>query len=126
MVLIDPSYEIKSDYMRVSAAVKDALKRFATGTYLVWHPMLPTIEANQLPDKLKKAGASHWLHATLSVRAPATKGHGMHGSGMFVVNPPWTLAATLEECLPFLATALAVDEGANWSIDQFEQGAKKD
>jgi 23S rRNA (adenine2030-N6)-methyltransferase len=45
---------------------------------------------------------------------------------MFVVNPPWTLAATLEECLPFLATALAVDEGANWSIDQFEQGAKKD
>ncbi len=65
LVLIDPSYEIKSDYMKVAAAIKDGLKRFATGTYLVWHPMLPTIEANNLPDKLKKSGASHWLHATL-------------------------------------------------------------
>ncbi|MCK9382208.1 MAG: 23S rRNA (adenine(2030)-N(6))-methyltransferase RlmJ [Sulfuritalea sp.] len=126
LVLIDPSYEIKSDYMKVVAAIKDGLKRFATGTYLVWHPMLPTIEANHLPDKLKKAGAGHWLHATLSVRAPATKGRGMHGSGIFVINPPWTLAATLEGCLPFLAATLGLDEGANWSIDQFEQGAKKD
>jgi 23S rRNA (adenine2030-N6)-methyltransferase len=79
-----------------------------------------------LPDKLKRGGASHWLHATLSVRAPATKGHGMHGSGMFVINPPWTLAAALEECLPFLATALALDEGASWSVDQLEQASRKD
>jgi 23S rRNA (adenine2030-N6)-methyltransferase len=126
LVLIDPSYEIKSDYMKVSAAIKDGLKRFATGTYLVWHPMLPTIEANQMPDRLKRAGAGHWLHATLNVRAAATKGRGMHGSGMFVVNPPWTLQATLEECLPYLANALAVDPGASWSLDQVEQAAKKD
>ncbi|MCF8151567.1 MAG: 23S rRNA (adenine(2030)-N(6))-methyltransferase RlmJ [Burkholderiaceae bacterium] len=126
LVLIDPSYEIKSDYMKVAAAIKDGLKRFATGMYLVWHPMLPTIEANNLPDKLKKSGASHWLHATLSVRAAATKGRGMHGSGMFVVNPPWTLAAALEECLPYLARVLALEAGADWRIDQFEQGARKD
>jgi len=126
LVLIDPSYEIKSDYLKVIAAIKDALKRFATGTYLVWHPMLPTIEANQLPDRLKKAGAGHWLHATLSVRAPATKGRGMHGSGMFVINPPWTLVATLENCLPFLAATLGLDDGANWSVDQFEASAKQD
>jgi 23S rRNA (adenine2030-N6)-methyltransferase len=50
----------------------------------------------------------------------------MHGSGMFVVNPPWQLAAALEQCLPFLASALALDEGAGWSVDQFEQSAKKD
>ena len=126
LVLIDPSYEIKSDYMKVSAALKDGLKRFATGTYLVWHPMLPTIDANQMPDRLKRAGAGHWLHATLSVRAPATKGRGMHGSGMFVINPPWTLQATLEECLPLLASALAIDSGAGWTLDSFEQPAKKD
>ncbi|MDP1609705.1 MAG: 23S rRNA (adenine(2030)-N(6))-methyltransferase RlmJ [Sulfuritalea sp.] len=125
LVLIDPSYEIKSDYMKVAAAIKDALKRFATGTYLVWHPMLPTIEANQLPDKLKKSGADNWLHATLSVRAPATKGRGMHGSGMFVVNPPWTLAAALEECLPWLAPILALDGKAGWSVERSDTGAAK-
>lgn len=117
LVLIDPSYEIKSDYIKVSVAVKDALKRFATGTYLIWHPLLPSIDANHLPEKLKNAGAGDWLHATLSVRAPATKGHGMHGSGMFVVNPPWTLAATLQETLPYLAKILALDERASWSLD---------
>jgi hypothetical protein len=95
LVLIDPSYEIKSDYPRVVAAIKDGLQRFATGTYMVWMPFLPSIEARALPEKLKKLPAD-WLYASLSVRGPATKGHGMHGSAMFVVNPPWTLKAALE------------------------------
>lgn len=122
LVLIDPSYEIKSDYIKVAHAIKDALKRFAIGTYLVWHPLLPLLEASQLPQKLKKSGATHWLHATLSVRAPSGRqGRGMHGSGMFVINPPWTLTAELEAALPFLATVLGQDERATWSVDQFEQ-----
>jgi 23S rRNA (adenine2030-N6)-methyltransferase len=45
---------------------------------------------------------------------------------MFVINPPWTLQATLEECLPYLAGALAVEPGADWTLDQFEQAARKD
>jgi 23S rRNA (adenine2030-N6)-methyltransferase len=115
LVLIDPSYEIKSDYPRVVAALKDGLKRFATGTYLVWLPFLPTIEARALPDKLRKLPAD-WLYASLSVRGPATQGHGMSGSAMFVVNPPWTLKAALEESLPWLANVLALDEKAGWQV----------
>ena len=124
LVLIDPSYEIKSDYVKVVAAIKDSLKRFATGTLLVWHPLIPQLEANQLPEKLKKAGAAHWLHATLSVNAPSTQGRGMHGSGMFVVNPPWTLAATLNDTLPYLADILALDHQAKWQVDEFEEKNK--
>ncbi len=125
LVLIDPSYEIKSDYLKVATAIKDAQKRFATGTYLVWHPLLPSLDANQLPERLKKSGAEHWLHVTLSVRAPATKGHGMHGSGMFVINPPWTLEAALNECGPVLAEALALDDRAAWSLQSHEEKAKR-
>ena len=124
LVLIDPSYEIKSDYLKVATAIKDAIKRFATGTYLVWHPLLPLIEANKLPEKLKNSGATSWLHATLSVRAPSTKGHGMHGSGMFVINPPWRLEAALNESLPLLTTVLGVDEHAKWTVEHFEQSKK--
>ena len=116
LVLIDPSYEIKSDYLRVVAALKDGLKRFATGTYLVWLPFLPTIEARALPEKLKKLPAD-WLCASLSVRGPATKGHGMSGSAMFVINPPWTLKAELEESLPWLVQVLALDEKAGWTVE---------
>ncbi len=108
LVLIDPSYEIKTDYPRVLVAVKDGLKRFATGTYLVWLPFLPSIEARNLPEKLRKLPAE-WIFASLAVRGPATKGHGMHGSAMFVINPPWTLKAELEVCLPWLAQVLGQD-----------------
>lgn len=125
LVLIDPSYEIKSDYMKVVAAIKDGLKRFATGTMLVWHPLMPQLEANQLPEKLKKAGAAHWLHATLCVNAPSAQGRGMHGSGMFIINPPWTLNAALKETLPYLAQTLALDNHAAWQVDEFELDQKK-
>ncbi len=115
LVLIDPSYEIKSDYPRVVAALKDALKRFATGTYLVWLPFLPSIESRGLPEKLKKLPVD-WLYANLNVCGPATKGHGMNGSAMFVVNPPWTLQAALETSLPWLARVLALDDRAGWEL----------
>jgi 23S rRNA (adenine2030-N6)-methyltransferase len=115
LVLIDPSYEIKSDYLRVVAAIKDGLKRFATGSYLVWLPFLPTLEARSLPDKLKKLPAP-WLYASLSVRGPATQGHGMNGSAMMIINPPWTLKASLAEALPWLAQTLAIDDNAGWEL----------
>jgi 23S rRNA (adenine2030-N6)-methyltransferase len=115
IVLIDPSYEIKSDYPKVVSAIKDGLKRFATGTYVVWLPFLPSIEARSLPEKLKKLQAD-WIYAGLSVRGPATKGHGMSGSAIFVINPPWTLKSDLEASLPWLAHVLALDDKAGWSV----------
>jgi len=124
LVLIDPSYEIKSDYLKIIAAIKDGLKRFATGTYLIWLPFLPSIEARALPDKLRKLPAD-WLYASLSVRGPATKGHGMSGSAMFIVNPPWTLKNALEESLPWLAQVLALDEKAEWTVDVSHAGTAK-
>lgn len=124
LVLIDPSYEIKSDYLRVVAALKDGLKRFATGTYLVWLPFLPTLESRSLPDKLKKLPVE-WLYASLSVRGPGTEGRGMNGSAMFVINPPWTLKAALEQSLPWLAQTLAVDEKSGWEVQSSDSVAAK-
>ncbi|MDA8259363.1 MAG: 23S rRNA (adenine(2030)-N(6))-methyltransferase RlmJ [Betaproteobacteria bacterium] len=124
LVLIDPSYEIKSDYLKVIAAIKDGLRRFATGSYLVWLPFLPSIEARALPEKLKKLPAD-WLYASLSVRGPATRGHGMSGSAMFIVNPPWTLKNALEESLPWLAQVLALDEKAGWTVEVSPAGTAK-
>ncbi len=115
LVLIDPSYEIKSDYPRVLAALKDGTKRFATGTFLVWLPFLPSIDARALPEKLRKLPGD-WLQVSLHVRGPATKGHGMSGSAMFVLNPPWTLNQALRDTLPWLTEVLAMDTNANWEV----------
>ena len=117
LVLIDPSYEIKDDYRRVIEAVKDALKRFATGTYAIWHPLLQRDEALRLPDRLKRLPVTNWLHATLTVHAPWADGYGMHGSGMFLINPPWGMAEQVRDLLPYLTDVLGQDEGATYSFD---------
>lgn len=117
LVLIDPAYEDKRDYARVLTALKDGLTRFATGTYLVWYPLLQRNESMQLAGRLKKL-APDWLNVALTVKAPSADGMGMHGSGMFVVNPPWPLAAALRETLPWLVDVLAVEKaGAGGTVE---------
>ncbi|GHT91166.1 ribosomal RNA large subunit methyltransferase J [Betaproteobacteria bacterium] len=119
LVLIDPSYETKADYANVLAALKDALKRFASGTYALWYPQIAKIESRQLPERLKRlpATGTDWLHVTLRVHAPATDGVGMSGSGMFIINPPWTLADALRDSLPWLTEKLAQDDTAEWKVE---------
>lgn len=124
LVLIDPSYEDKRDYAAVVSAVKEGLQRFATGTFMIWYPQLQKNESITLAGKLKKL-APDWLNATLTVQAPtsdASGGWGMHGSGVFLVNPPWTLATTLKEALPWLCEVLAIEKaGAGWMLQDSNQ-----
>ena len=120
LVLIDPSYEIKSDYAKVSACLQDSLRRFATGTYLVWYPIIPRPEAHGLPRRLKtlaqQAGKA-WLHATLSIGKSTERSAGLNASGMFVVNPPHPLRAQMQQALPQLQAALQRGNGAAWSLE---------
>ena len=117
LVLIDPSYETRDDYANVVKGLQEALKRFATGTYAVWYPHLNKLESRKLPDKLKRLGAANWLHVTLDVKAPAGDGFGMNGSGMFIINPPWTLEKKLHETLPKLTQLLAQDGSALFTLE---------
>jgi len=118
LVLIDPSYEDKRDYARVLEALDDGLRRFATGIYALWYPQLRRPESRRLPERLKQHAGTHWLHVALTVRAPAKAGFGMHGSGLLIVNPPWSLAPALESVLPFLAAVLGQDEGAGFQLER--------
>ena len=116
VVLIDPPYEDKQDYQQVVNMVKDSLIRFSTGTYLIWYPLLQRPEPAAMVEDLLKLNMPNWLHVTLSVHAPSDEGFGMFGSGLFIINPPWTLPATLNETLPTLTQLLALDNQANYKI----------
>jgi 23S rRNA (adenine2030-N6)-methyltransferase len=117
LVLIDPSFEDKTDYKRTKQTLVDALARFATGTYAIWYPQVQRRESRQLPGSLKLAGAADWLHASLTVKSPAPDGYGLHGSGVFIVNPPWTLAQTLREVMPWLVDVLAQDHEGTFLLE---------
>ncbi len=106
LTLIDPSYEDRGDYTQVVEAVKDSLKRFATGIYAIWYPLLGRADAQRLPERLRGLAPS-WLDVRLEVYKPVTGEYGMYGSGLVVINPPWTLEAELRACLPVLKDRLA-------------------
>lgn len=118
VVLIDPPYEDKRDYDRVVTALRDALVRFATGCYAIWYPQVRRRDAVEMPRTIERMSGVRWLHASLTVRRPPSDGIGLHGSGVVVVNPPWTLEAALSESLPWLCDALAQDAGAGWWIEK--------
>lgn len=117
IVLIDPPYELKEDYRRVVDAVREAMKRFASGTYMVWYPLLARPEARQLPERLAGLGAESWLDLRLAVRQPSPDGFGMFGSGLFIVNPPWVLPERLEAMMPWLVQVLGLDDGAGFDLE---------
>ncbi|MBK7236447.1 MAG: 23S rRNA (adenine(2030)-N(6))-methyltransferase RlmJ [Sterolibacteriaceae bacterium] len=120
LTLIDPSYEVKTDYQCVVQALRDALSRFPGGVFALWYPLLARSEAQKLPARLRLLPTTSWLEVTLRVTAPSPEGIGIHGSGMFIANPPYTLRATLQDALPWLAQALAQDDGAGFTLDSHE------
>lgn len=121
LVLIDPPYEQQSEYRQVVDSLKDALRRFPGGTYALWYPLLEQPEPKRLPQKLVGLGCESTLRVELRVRAPTArpdlKNGGMYGSGLFVINPPWTLAAQLRDMLPYLSDVLKEDDSADWRVD---------
>lgn len=118
LVLIDPPYEDKRDYQRVLAVLKEGLKRFPGGVYAIWYPQLQRNDARQLPEQLKQLPVKSWLHVALSVQAPGEDGFGMHGSGMFILNPPFVLHAVLQQVMPYLVKALGQDAQASFTLEQ--------
>lgn len=118
LVLIDPPYEDKQDYQHVYTALQDAIKRFPTGTYAVWYPLLNRMDSRQLPERLKTLGAKSWLNVSLAVSEMPPDGYGgLSASGMFILNPPWTLEETLKGMMPYLVDVLGVDDAAEYVLE---------
>jgi len=118
VVLMDPSYEGHRDYNRVIMSLRDALTRFVDGVYMVWYPQVSKLEAAQLPKRLEALAPKGWLHARLTVQQPDQQGFGLAGSGMFVINPPYTLHDELLTVLPYLTEVLGQYDGANFLLEQ--------
>jgi len=124
LVLVDPPYEDKDDYRRVAAALREALHRFATGCYAIWYPQVRRREAATLVGTLERWPGLRWLNISLSVARPPAGGFGLHGSGVFVVNPPFGLEASMRTALSYLVDALAQDSSAHWSLHGHEAVVK--
>lgn len=110
LVLIDPSYEIKTDYRQAAETLLRASRRFETGIYALWYPVTARHRIDTLEETLRHSGLRRVQLFELGV-APDAPDRGMTASGMIVVNPPWTLQADLATALPYLADVLGRDGG---------------
>ncbi len=107
VTLIDPSYEVTKDYEDVYMALRDSIKRFQTGTYIVWSPLIHKRDPQILLSNLQSIDVNSSLYVSLSIDAKDFM-PGMYGSYLYIINPPWTLLEQLSTICPYLVDRLGI------------------
>jgi len=108
-VLMDPPYEVKQDYKTATETLIQAYKKFSTGTYALWYPVVDRYRIHEIEQDFIKSGIKNIQLFELGIDKDKEK--GMTSSGMIVINPPWTLMKQARQALPFLAKQLAGSRG---------------
>jgi 23S rRNA (adenine2030-N6)-methyltransferase len=114
VVLIDPSYEVKDEYARSVKALTEVHQRMPSAQAMLWYPVVQRSNVDWMVATLLKSPVRDLWQVELGVQ-PDTESHGMTASGLLLLNPPWTLAAQLNEALPLLQQQLAPGAG-HWSV----------
>ncbi len=112
LLLIDPAYEIKSDYEQVVKTLAAAHRRFATGVYMLWYPVVERARVARMVEAIKATGIRRIARFELGI-APDSDGFGMTASGVVIINPPFVLGGQMDEALPWLADRLS-ESGEGW------------
>ena len=110
LILIDPPYELKHEYQDVVNSIAESVKRFATGIYAIWYPVVFRENIDLITNGLADLGIRKIMQIELGVM-PDSNERGMTASGMIVINPPWQLESQMQRILPWLQKAIAPDSG---------------
>jgi len=115
LVIIDPPFEARDEFDTMLAGLEAAVRRFATGTFLAWYPIKHEAVVDAFRSGLRRRFKDALLVETM-IAAPADG--AFCGSGMALINPPYTLVAELETLLPWLIQRLEREPGAGaWRIE---------
>ena len=106
LVLIDPPFEEADDFTRLSSALAAAYRKWPTGIYMLWYPIKERDAPDALARRLQRLAVPKLLRSELTLGQPLVEG-GLVGSGLVIVNPPFTLEAELRRQMPALGAMLA-------------------
>ena len=121
LILIDPPFEeTRAEFARVTAAVADALRRFATGVFALWYPIKEQRVTAGWHADFACAVAAPTLVAELWLY-PRDSRVALNGSGLLLVNPPWQTAERLREWLPELAMILGAAASGGTDVRMLSQ-----
>lgn len=100
LIFIDPSYEIKEEYKSIPREIKQAYSRFANGMFCIWYPVVNRKLTEQFIRGMKDVGAKNTIRIEFNLTmAPKD---GMTGCGLWIINPPYTLAAEMKPALDLI------------------------
>lgn len=116
LVLIDPPFEEEGEFERLVDGLHRAHKRWPGGIYALWYPIKDRKAVIAFRKALKQSGIPKLLDIEFEIR-PASREPSLDGSGMLVVNPPFTLEGELRTVLPALHKLLVVEKPAHWSLE---------
>ena len=120
VILIDPSYEIKTDYIDVAETLIKAHKRFATGIFILWYPVVKREQTEAMLTLLKNSGIKKQLRIEQAINADSDE-FGMTAAGLWVINPPWQMDVMAKEALDYLAPLLGHADGyttVKWEVGE--------
>jgi 23S rRNA (adenine2030-N6)-methyltransferase len=116
LVVVDPPFEDEREFPHLARALSEAHRKWATGIYMLWYPIKGRAEPDQLAKSLRRSGIGKVLRAEILV-SPMTDQRRLNGSGLILVNPPWTLEGELSVLLPALAGILAREGAGQHRLD---------
>ena len=124
VVLVDPAFEEPGELDRLVDGLREAVRRFATGTFLLWYPIKDMKSVAAFRGKIAKLELPKVLCAELLIRSPDDSAR-LNGAGLVIVNAPYTLTAKLKVLLPALARLLAQGEGATFLLQELAANASQ-
>jgi 23S rRNA (adenine2030-N6)-methyltransferase len=116
LVLVDPPFERPDEVRRLADAAAEAHRKWPTGLYALWYPIKGRTEPDALAKRLTRCGIPKMLRAELIV-SPLRDPTRLNGSGLVLINPPWTLEGDLKTLLPVLAQALGHEGAGRFTLD---------
>lgn len=116
VILIDPPFEVAGEFARLADALREALKRFATGVYVIWYPVKDHDVADQFVRAASHLSSAKILDVRLTISRPFA-GLGLTETGLLILNPPYSLHGELQTLMPFLVERLAEGQGASYGLE---------
>ncbi len=116
LVVVDPPFEQDREFAQLASGLALAHRKWPTGIYLFWYPVKGRREPDALAKRLRRLGIPKILRAELIV-APISDPARLNGSGLILVNPPWTLENELSILLPELAKLLGQNGQGGFRLD---------
>jgi 23S rRNA (adenine2030-N6)-methyltransferase len=122
IILVDPPFEDAGEFDRLNQVLRDGIKRFATGIYLLWYPIKDLGPVDDFKRRIADLKAGDTVAAEIFIRAPHAPDK-LNGCGLIIHNPPFRLIDWLDATAPALVDILRQGDGAFWRIEQLGTAA---